>query len=219
MAVHQGELFGERSSRLPAFRFGMGTVEAISAASRHRIRANRFADTNPLSAYQCAERRIASTAGRERYPSSSLARASSKIMRVVAMRAPSSGTVGSRCRRRPSTKCEASAAASAARRGTLIAARGRPVAAARTSRICTELEVLTPEHVAAALAPPLGGEQVAGGDVIHVDDVQRRVEPPRDAPVQEVEHRLACRRGRPVARTERQRRLHEDRRQSLRRCT
>ena len=83
----------------------------------------------------------------------------------------------------------------------------------------TELEVLTPEHVAAALKPPLGGEQVAGGDVVDVDDVQRRVEPPRDAPVQEVEHRPARRRGRPVARTDRQRRLHQDRRQSLRRCT
>ena len=56
MAVHQGELFGQRSSRLPASRFGAGTIEAISAASRQRILARRLADTNPLSAYQRAER-------------------------------------------------------------------------------------------------------------------------------------------------------------------
>src|ERR1035438_5488217 len=51
-----------------------------------------------------------SMAGRDRYPSSLRARASLKIIRVAAIRAPSSGMLGSRCRRRPSTKSEPYAA-------------------------------------------------------------------------------------------------------------
>ena len=152
MAVHQGELFGERSSGLPAFRFGMGTVEAISAASRHRIRANRLADTDPFTrTVRRAENRL-----------DRRARAVSELVPRPGVgelhpggghQRPFEGHGGSRCRRRPSTKCEASAAARARPGGNLHGRRGRPVPRREQSEDLTQLEVLAAEHVAAALAP------------------------------------------------------------------
>ncbi len=76
-------------------------------------------------------------------------------------------------------------------------------------------EVLAAGDVAAAGCAAFEGEQMGGGEVVDVGDVQRGVDVPGDLAVEEVEDELPGRRRPSVARSERERRQDEGDRRTL----
>ena len=115
----------------------------------------------------------------------------------------------------PGAASAARAKASAAGSGSLIAGGSTPGQAAEVGEEPVEREVAVAEDVALADPAALVGQQLPGGDVVGVDDVQRAVDVGGDPAAQEAAHELG-RRAAHVAGAEHVRRVDDHHRQPLR---